>query len=162
MRVAVGACRSHRMGVASRDIKLENILLADKSPRPIVKLAGELARRCGCGALGQAGVRSCCCSRRPQPAPPRRAAPMVRACPAGGGRGVLFTRCLCLHADFGLSAECVERGYALHEGALGTPNYFAPELLAGTKGTLYDAKVRRLGAGSSQALWRGSACKAAP
>ncbi|GAB4816879.1 hypothetical protein N2152v2_003925 [Parachlorella kessleri] len=30
---------SHKMGVANRDIKLENTLLADDSPRPLVKLA---------------------------------------------------------------------------------------------------------------------------
>ena len=69
-------------GIASRDIKLENVLL-DDSPHPIAKLA-----------------------------------------------------------DFGLSARCDARGHVRHCGALGTPMYFAPELLGEySEGDTYDAKV---------------------
>jgi hypothetical protein len=47
-------------------------------------------------------------------------------------------------ADFGLSTECKVLGYARRDGLVGTPTYFAPEMLAGVAWQMqYDAKVRR-------------------
>ena len=51
-QLLVGVDYCHRMGVASRDIKLENTLL-DGSPRPLIKVRALGARR-GTGGWGRA------------------------------------------------------------------------------------------------------------
>jgi serine/threonine-protein kinase SRK2 len=44
-------------------------------------------------------------------------------------------------ADFGLSTECSEAGQVCHDGIVGSPQYFAPEVLDTMSGGGYDAKV---------------------
>ncbi len=44
-------------------------------------------------------------------------------------------------ADFGLSADVGETGQVSHDGIIGSPQYFAPEVLDTTVGEEYDAKV---------------------
>jgi serine/threonine protein kinase len=44
-------------------------------------------------------------------------------------------------ADFGLSADVGETGHITHDGIIGSPQYFAPEVLDTTVGGKYDAKV---------------------
>lgn len=107
------------MGVACRDIKLENVLVDNSFARPILKLADfGLSLQCGPDAP-RAGV-AVAAAAGGQPGGP---AGKPWGCPAGHGSG-------------SSSAS------AKSEGPVGTLSYMAPELLVACKERPADAKVR--------------------
>ena len=118
VQMLAGIAYVHSQAMAHRDLKLENALLMDDSPRPRLAI-------CDFGCVPLPRGRACTAALLRYVAPVVDCALIRHATLALTCR---YTKSTALHSAF-------------HTGNVGTPSYLAPELLTLAQGQTYDGKA---------------------
>ena len=145
-------CNLAAQGVANRDIKLENILLDDSEPRPLIKICDFGYSKVNAAAMLSAAGLLCLLASEGMPSLVEAPAelPTERELALQQFFTVLFllrnlnaiAREICSCANLLDGAPQHEFFQSAPGSRVGTPAYLAPEIILTTKGRTYDAKAR--------------------